>query len=127
MIVDDHEPVAFIAVESGDDLVLSFYVVRSDDPSDGRSLILMRSPKWEILLPESDRGVKVSDEALSDEGEKEGNFLERIRLDTSTADISSTYYHRKLDVSRVEKSELRAAKRLLKKMNFDKRFKLEVT
>jgi hypothetical protein len=124
--VDDFEPVAFITVESGDDLIVSFFVVKPDDPTDGRSLILMRDRKWENSLPEWERGVKVSDEAYSDDEEWEDNFLERIRLGNSTAEIISKHYRHKLDLRKVERSELRAAKKLLKKMNHDKRFKLEV-
>jgi hypothetical protein len=125
--MDDYEPVIFISVESGDDLIVSFFVVSPDDPTDGRSLILMRSPKWDSLLPEWERRVRVSDENLTDEEEREDNFLERIRLGRSTAEIVSTYYCRKLDLRKIEKSELKAAKKLLKKMNYDKHFKLEVT
>ena len=124
--MDDYEPVIFISVESGDDLIVSFFVVSPDDPTDGRSLILMRSPKWDSLLPEWERRVRVSDENLTDEEEREDNFLERIRLGRSTAEIVSTYYYRKLDLRKIEKSELKAAKKLLKKMNYDKHFKLEV-
>ncbi len=124
--MDDFEPVAFITVESGDDLIVSFFVVKPDDPTDGRSLILMRNRKWENSLPEWERGVKVSDEAYSDDEEWEDNFLERIRLGNSTAEIRSKHYRHKLDLRKVERSELRAAKKLLKKMNYDKRFKLEV-
>jgi hypothetical protein len=124
--MDDYEPVIFISVKSGDDLIVSFFVVSPDDPTDGRSLILMRSPKWENLLPEWERRVKVSDENLTDEEEREDNFLERIRLGRSTVEIVSTYYCRKLDLRKIDKSELRAVKKLLKKMNYDKHFKLEV-
>jgi hypothetical protein len=68
----------------------------------------------------------VSDENLTDEEEREDNFLERIRLGRSTVEIVSTYYCRKLDLRKIDKSELRAVKKLLKKMNYDKHFKLEV-
>ena len=105
---------------------MSFFVVKPDDPTDGRSLILMRSPKWEVLLPEWERGTKVSDERLSGDEERDDNFLERIRLGNSTAEISSRHYRRRLDLRKVERSELRAARKLLKKMNYDKRFKLEI-
>ncbi len=124
--VDDFEPVAFISVESGDDLIVSFYVVRPDDPTDGRSIILMRDKKWENLLPEWERGVRVTDEDYSDDEEWEDNFLERIRLGNSTAEIWSKHFRHKLDLRKVERSELRAAKRLLKRMNYDKRFQLEI-
>ena len=124
--MDDFEPVAFITVESGDDLILSFFVVKPDDPTDGRSLILMRDRKWENLLPEWERGVKVSDEACPDDEEQNDNFLERIRLGTSTAEIWSKHQRHKLDLRKVEGSKLTAAKKVLKKMNYDKSFKLEV-
>ncbi len=124
--MEDFEPVSFISVESGDDLIVSFFVVKPDDPTDGRSLILMRDQKREISLPEWERGVKVSDEAYSDDEEWEDNFLEWIRLGKSTAEIRSKHYRHKLDLRKVERSELRVAKKLLKKMNYDKRFKLEV-
>ena len=124
--MDDFEPVSFISVESGDDLIVSFFVVKPDDPTDGRSVTLIRDRKWENLLPEWDRGVKVSDEECSDDEEWEDNFLERIRLGNATAEIKSKHYRHKLDLRKVDKSELRAAKKLLKKMNYDKRFKLEV-
>ena len=124
--MDEFEPVAFISVESGDDLILSFFVVNPDDPTDGRSLILMRDRKWENLLPEWERGVKVSDEDCPDDEDRDDNFLERIRLGTSTAEIWSKHQRHKLDLRKVERSELSAARKLLKKMNYDKRFKLEV-
>lgn len=124
--MDEFEPVTFISVESGDDLIVSFFVVKSGDPTDGRSIILMRGRKWENLLPEWERGVRVSDEERSDDEEYEDNFLERIRLGNATVEITSKHYRLKLDLRKVERSELRAAKKLLKKMNYDKRFKLEV-
>ena len=124
--MNNFEPVTFISIESGDDLIVSFFVVKPDDPTDGRSITLIRDQKWENLLPESDRGVKVSDEECSTDEEWEDNFLERIRLGNATAEIRSKHYRHKLDLRKVDKSELRAAKKILKKMNYDKRFKLEV-
>ncbi len=123
---NEFEPVAFISVESGDDWIVSFYVVRPDDPTDGRSLILMRDKKWEYLLPDSEKGVKVSDEGYPEDEEVHENYLDRVRLGGATAEIRSTYHRHTLDLKRVERSELRAAKKVLKKMNCDKRFELYI-
>jgi hypothetical protein len=125
--MDTYEPVAFVSIEAGDDLTVSFFVTKPDDPSDGRSLTLLRALKWEYLLPDWERGVKVSDEGLPDEEEWQDNFLERIRLSDVTVELKSTHYERKLDLSRLAKSDVKAMKKLLKKMNFDKRFDLAST
>lgn len=124
--MDTYEPVAFVSIEADDDLVVSFFVTRPDDPSDGRSITLLRALKWEYLLPDWERGVKVSDEGSPDEEEWQVNFLEEIRLSDSTVELKSTHYERKLDLSGLEKSDLKAIEKLLKKMNFDKRFNLAV-
>jgi len=57
--MDNYEPVIFISVESGDDLIVSFFVVSPDDPTDGRSLILMRSPKWDNKKMNYDKHFKL--------------------------------------------------------------------
>lgn len=123
--MDDSEPVAFVNIQSGDDLIVSFFVRRRDDPSDGRSVTLMRSLKWEHLLADWERGVTVSDENVPDEEEAEVNLLEHVRLSNSMIEIGSTQYQRKLDLRKIDESDRKAVKRLLKKMNFDKRFRLE--
>lgn len=123
--MDTYEPVAFISAETGDDFILSFFVTRTRDSSDGRSIILMRNRKWEHLIPDWERGVKVSDEDSPDEEESHDNLLEQIRVSESTLELKSTLYERKLDLSRLETSERKAIRKLLKKMNFDKRFDLE--
>ena len=124
--MDDLELVAFVSVESGDDFVVSFFVVRADDFTDGRSVILMRDRKWEQLLDQKEKGVKVSDEIFPEDGEFDDNFLEWIRLEKSTIEIKSRRHLHKLDLRRVDPSELRAARKVIKKMNYDQRFKLNV-
>ena len=126
MMTDDLEPVAFVSVESGDDFIVSFFVVRADDFTDGRSVILMRDRKWEYLLDDTEKGVKVSDENFPEDEEFDDNFLEWIRLGNSTVEIKSRRHHHKLDLRRVDPSDLRAARKVLKRMNYDKRFKLNV-
>ncbi len=58
-MTDDQEPVQFVTAEIGDDLIVSFFVAKPHDPNHGRSIILMRDKKWEHLIAEWDRGVKV--------------------------------------------------------------------
>ena len=67
------EIVDFITVESGDDLIVSF-AIRGAEPNEIRSLTLLRTPKYEILLDDSERGVNVSD----DDGEEGDDFLEAV-------------------------------------------------
>ena len=125
-MTDDLELVQFMTAEIGDDLILSFFVAKPHDPVHGRSIILMRDKKFEHLVAESDRGVRVSDEDVPENEEAEDNFLEGIRIGNTVAEIETTHRRYKLDLRNVGESEVRAAKKVLKKMNYDKRFKLTV-
>ncbi len=125
-MTDDLELVQFMTAEIGDDLILSFFVAKPHDPVHGRSIILMRDKKFEHLVAESDRGVRVSDEDVPENEEAENNFLEGIRIGNTVAEIETTHRRYKLDLRKVDESEVRAAKKVLKKMNYDKRFKLTV-
>ena len=61
------ELVSFISIEDEPpDLILSF-AIWQPDLEDIRSLILMRTPEYEFVLDETERGVKVSDEAWLDD------------------------------------------------------------
>jgi hypothetical protein len=55
------EAVSFITTEDSDDLIVSF-ALEDDEPGEVVSLILLRTPKYESLLPENERGVSVSHE-----------------------------------------------------------------
>jgi len=125
--MEGYEPVAFVSAESGDGLVVSFFVIEPDDPTNGRSIILMRNPNWEDMLSDYEKGVTVSDEGHPEDDAGEDNFLERIRLGNATAEIRSKRYRHRLDLRRVEKSQLREGRKVLKKMNYDKSFKLELS
>ena len=60
------ELVSFISIEDEPpDLILSF-AIWQPELDDIRSLILLRTPEYEFILDEAERGVKVSDEALLD-------------------------------------------------------------
>jgi hypothetical protein len=116
------EAVSFITTEDGDDLIVSF-ALEDDEPGEVVSLILLRTPKYESLLPEDERGVSVSHEV---DFEDEDQYLRRIRLAVPVTTIESTHRAYELDVSRVDAAEVNAAGRILARMNFDRRFILEL-
>lgn len=124
-MMEIYEPVAFVSLQTGDDLIVSFFVSSSEDPTDGRSITLLRDVKWERLLPAEERGVKVSDEADTEE-DWQDNFLVEIRVGSKTLELTSSRYKRKLDLKRLSKADRKAMTKVLKKMNFDRRFRLKV-
>ena len=115
-----------MTAEIGDDLIVSFYVAKPHDLTDGRSIILMRAKKWEHLVAEWERGVTVSDEGFLENEEADNNYLEEIRISNTVAEIKTTHRRYELDLRHVDKSEVRAVKKVLKKMNYDKRYKLTI-
>ena len=117
------ERVDFVTVESGDDLIVSFVIGRTD-PDEIRSLILMRSPKLEFTLDDSERGVSVSDE---DRDEDDIDQLEEIEFLGDEVRIVSRNADCQLDCSRVDAEELEDAKKALQAMNFDSRFRFQVS
>ncbi len=125
-MTDNLELVQFMTAEIGDDLIVSFFVAKPHDPTDGRSIILMRDKKWEHLVAESERGVTVSDEGFPENEEADNNYLEGIQISNTAAEIETTHRRYKLDLRHVGKSEVKAAMKALKKMNYDRRFKLTV-
>ena len=118
------EVVGFVTTEDGDDLVVSF-ALEGDEPGEVVSLILLRTPKYESLRPDEERGVSVSYDADAD-AEDEGEYLRRVRLAEPVSTIESTRRRYELDLSQVDHQELAAARRILARMNFDRRFVLEL-
>ena len=78
------------------------------------------------MVAEWERGAKVSDEDFPEDEAADDNYLEGVRIGNTVAEIETTHRKYKLNLRRVEKSELRAAKKVLKKMNYDRRFKLKI-
>jgi hypothetical protein len=117
------EKVLFITVETGDDLILSFAVQRRDDPSDIESLILLRTPKYEFIFEEHERGVRVSFERREND---EDDFLQKIeyRADDAIVRIQTTSQKYELDVRKVGADELKKMRNILKKMNYDQKFEV---
>ena len=115
------DQVAFMTNESGDDLIVSF-ALSQGEPGEVRSLILLRTPKYEFLLDESERGVSFSDEARWEEED----WLRSIELSREIVRSKTLYHEYTLDVSGVEMRELKQAEKILRKMNFDNAFILRI-
>jgi hypothetical protein len=113
------EYVEFMTNEEGDDLIVSF-ALSWGDPGEVRSLILQRTPKYEFLFDESERGVRFSDEAYWDEED----WLHSIELGRTIVRLETQFHKYELDVSGVDRREWKQAKRILKKMNFDRCYDL---
>ena len=119
---EEPESVAFITIQEGNDLIVSF-AIADEEPGEIVSLILLRTPKYESILPADERGVSVSHESFPDDEDRDR--LRRIRVATPVVTIETTHTQYELDVSKVDPRELRAAQRILKQMNFDQCFVLE--
>jgi hypothetical protein len=123
---DELEPVQFITSEIEDDFILSFYVASPHDPGLGRSIILMRDKKWEHLVAESEKGVKVFDEDFSEVEEADDDYLTEIHIGNTVAEIKTTHCRYNLDLRHVDKSEISEARKILENMNYDRRFKFSI-
>ena len=107
--------VPFITIDDADDLVVSFGLGEHSSTS----LTLLRSPKYESLIPEEERGVSVRTEASSF---AEPEMLRSVRWSGSEVEIETSIKHYVLDVSSVNRAEMKEARAVLAKMNFDRCF-----
>jgi hypothetical protein len=114
---------SFVTLQDGDDLIVSF-AIADEEPGEIISLILLRTPKYEALLPADERGVSVSHESFPDDDDRDR--LRRLKMTESAVTIETTRTQYDLDVSDVERRDLVEAQRILKKMNFDRSFILEL-
>ena len=115
------ETVSFIDIEDDPpDLILSF-AVWQPELDDIRSIILMRTPEFEFLLDESERGVAVSDEIWTNDEE---DRLNKIELGDNIVKVTTNYHQFELDLRKVDKEEVDQAKAILQKMNFDHSFEM---
>ena len=117
------ERVDFITTESGDDLIVSF-AIGQDNPGEIRSLTLMRTPKYEFILNDSECGVSVSDEDCEDD---DADFLEELEFQGDEVRIVSQNTKYQLDCGRVDPEEVEDAKKVLRAMNFDSRFRIQIS
>lgn len=110
--------VPFLTVEDGDDLVLSFGLGEHAQTS----LTLLRTPKFEGILDDDERGVSVG---MGDAVSEERELLISIKWVNEQVEIESTARSYLLDVSAVDLGEIKEAQAVLRKMNFDGRFKMK--
>ncbi len=115
------EPVSFINCENdGTDQIVSFALAYGE--MEIKSLTLLRTPKFEAMLDEAERGVSVSME-----GETVDDFdvLAVVRLEANFVTIETQTSRYELDVSRVDPAEISEIKALIERMNFDHKFAIE--
>ena len=117
------ELVSFISIEDEPpDLILSF-AIWQPELEDIRSLIFLRTPEYEFILDETERGVKVSDEALMDE---EDDMLKEIEFSDDIVRIITDHHQFDLDLRKIDKKDIEQAKTFLNRMNFDNRFEIRI-
>ncbi|MGH9201807.1 MAG: hypothetical protein ACRD2A_11300 [Vicinamibacterales bacterium] len=121
---EELDVVSFVTLQDGDDLIVSF-AIADEDPGEIVSLILVRTPKYEPLLPADERGVSVSHESFPDDDD-DRDRLRRLTMTGSVVTIETTRTQYNLDVTDVDRRELLLAQRILKKMNFDRCFVLQL-
>jgi chloramphenicol 3-O-phosphotransferase len=102
---------------------VSFAIIPEADLFDVKSLTLLRTPKYEFILDDTERGVNVS---YDDFPEDEDDYLERIEVGKDLVRLVTNHRRYMLDVRHVDDDQKRRMKRILRKMNFDNRFTLKV-
>ena len=100
----------FITVEqTKTDLILSFAIA----PNAERSLVLQRSPRYELLLPAEERGISIS---MVPDDDDDRNLLMSVVWEETRVEFRSELRSYVVDVSKVDKREISAGQRLLRKM-----------
>ena len=107
------EPVSFITTEKGDDLIVA-YAIPVADGGEIVSLILQRTPKFEMFLPPEDRGVVVSHELFPDDARE---LAKRVLVDGPHVDIETTVRTYRIDVSAADPAEVADARTVLHRMH----------
>ena len=104
----------FITVQqTKKDLILSFALA----PSAERSLVLLRSPPYEILLPEEERGISIS--MVPGDEDDDRNLLVSVLWEASRVELRSQLRTYLVDISMVDKKEISAGQALLREMAKD--------
>ena len=121
------DTVSFISLEENDkDLILSFAL----DDGDGsvRSLILHRALFFESILPEEEKGTKVSLEGEELEDEQEYlNTLEEFQFDGDILRIKSKFRLYEVDARKLDSEDFKVIKQALERQNNDARFQVKFT
>lgn len=108
--------VSFITTEDGDDLLVSFAL----GPAEQTSLTLLRTPKYESLLPEEERGQSLG---TSSTGYAERELLRELDGDGDRVRLLSSRQRYELDLAAVGPDEIGEAQQLLRRMNVDQCFR----
>lgn len=119
--------IKFMDIEETDkDLIISFAIDIGD--GDINTLLLHRTLFYETLLPEEERGTKVSleNEDLTEE-EQFMNTLERVAFDGSVLRIKALFSDHEIDLRKLEIKEIEQIKDSLARHNFDGRFEVKFT
>ncbi|MCX5885856.1 MAG: hypothetical protein NT096_08110 [Proteobacteria bacterium] len=95
---------SFIHTEDGDDLIVSFAITGDDpiDPAGVKSLTLVRTPKFESLLSDDERGVTVSYDDFPDD---EYDLLTGIVLENQCFSIRTQNHEYTLNMQHVDNEE----------------------
>ena len=110
--------VPFISTEDEDpDLIVSFALGQNAETS----LTLLRTPKYESILDESERGVSVG---TGKNGGLKRELLLSVYWLHGQAVVTSSKEEYRLDLSTVDPEEIEDAKKLLNRMNFDNCFSI---
>jgi len=115
-IMAEYVPVLY--VEDSDDLIVSFGLGEQA----ATSLTLLRTPKYEPFLFEEERGVSVG---IGDSDTEDRELLVSVKWSGCLVQIESTIRRYTLDIQAVDPAEIKEAKRVLRKMNFDNCFEVE--
>jgi hypothetical protein len=102
---------------------VSFAVIDPAEPTEIESLTLLRTPKYEHLLGDWERGVSVSFERYVEDDDE---LLEELHLDRKSAVVRLTTSLRnyELDLRKVDDREVKAMRKVLARMNYDRRIRL---
>jgi len=98
--------------------------LHQDGEQNINSLILLRTLLYEEFLDESERGVHVSFEGITNEDEQP-IILKEIILEPKAIHINTAQHSFQLDLSKIEKSEIQEMRELLIKQNYDNSFSVK--
>lgn len=117
--------VSFMEIEEDEkDLIVSFAI--DDGDGDIRSLILHRTLFYEFILPDEERGTKVSFEGDHLE-EEHLNTLECFEFEIPVLRIKSRFRSYEIDARKLEPEEFEQIKKSLARQNYDDRFEVKFT
>jgi len=119
--------VSFMDIEETDkDLIISFAL----DIGEGyiKTLLLHRTLFCEFIMPEEERGTKVSLEDLDlDTEEEHMNTLECVTFDEKIMKITARFSSHEINLRKLQLEEIDQIKESLIKHNFDDRFEIKFT